>query len=106
MEFFVVSALSMGMVALFALVTAVAMTIRGFVLSILWGWFLVPLGLPVISIPLGIGVALIVTFLTAPGKAGKAEEKATAEKLQERMTQVFLGPFIALLIGWVVHQFV
>ena len=38
--------------------------LRGLVLKILWGWFLVPLGVMAITIPHALGFATIVTYLT------------------------------------------
>ncbi len=38
--------------------------LRGFVLKIVWGWFVVPLGIAVITIPHALGLAAVVTYLT------------------------------------------
>ena len=70
----------------------------GFVLSILWGWFAAPLGLPVISIPMAIGVALTGKMLL--GFRSKAEGGAKA------WLSIIGVPLIALAIGWVAKGFV
>ena len=36
----------------------------GLVLSLLWGWFFVPLGLPQIGIGLALGISLTLSYLT------------------------------------------
>lgn len=40
--------------------------LSGYVLSVLWGWFIVPtFGLPLLTIPVAIGVMLVVAYLEA-----------------------------------------
>lgn len=53
------------------------MALKGFVLSKLWLWFIVPLGVVAINIPTACAISLIVTLLTA--KAGKGENKNLLE---------------------------
>jgi hypothetical protein len=75
--------------------------IQGWVLSIMWGWFIVPLfHLPPLSILQAIGLTLVVVLLT--GSASK-----TAQTSEERVTNIatgVIGPFIALLVGWIIHS--
>ena len=73
--------------------------LRGWVLSILWGWFMVPVfGLPVLNIPFAIGLALVVRLLTS-SSSSKDDDKYA-------WTKPFLSPFAALLVGWIVLQFI
>ena len=52
--------------ALLMLLFAIPSTIfQGFVLSQLWLWFFVPLGVPSIGVANAIGITLLVSFLTA-----------------------------------------
>ncbi|MNL15671.1 hypothetical protein D3C87_1366730 [compost metagenome] len=73
---------------------------RGYVLSILWGWFIVSaFGLPPLTIPLAIGVSLIVGFLTI---------RHTKEEQLEMPVRIWLTaamPALVLLVGWVVTKF-
>lgn len=72
---------------------------RGYVLSILWGWFIVrAFGAPPLNIPLAIGLSLIVGFLT--------------QRLTKKQEDVYflvmgasLGPAMVLLFGWIVTKF-
>ena len=53
------------MLAFIAGIMVVSCLLRGWVLSILWRWFMVPtLGLPALSVPQAIGIALVVGMLT------------------------------------------
>ena len=80
--------------------------LRGYVLSILWRWFMVPtLGLPQLSVVQAIGIAMVVSFLTYHDDLDlQRSERSLGQK-----TVIFLCRIIyllfALLFGWVVHQF-
>jgi hypothetical protein len=74
---------------------------RGFVLSILWGWFMVPLfGLPALNIPFAIGIALVVGFLTH--QSSNENEKTD---WGNSITMAVMYPALILLVGWVVTFF-
>jgi hypothetical protein len=90
----------MGLLAIIILIVAgvVVLSIaRGFVLSYLWQWFVVPFGLPNIGVAHAIGISLIVSFLTYEG--AKTDNKDVAEAIS--------GPVIQLVVvfafGWLVH---
>lgn len=73
---------------------------RGYVLSIMWAWFLVPLGMTPISVSLAIGFALIVGFLTVNNQ--KKEHDGVVDSLASSIAT----PLVFLIIGWIVHFFV
>ena len=80
----------------------VAVIFEGFVLSILWKWFVVPVfGAPVLTITYAIGLALIVGMLTA-----KARKQEHAPELVEVLSQGLVTPLVFLVIGWIVKAFV
>jgi hypothetical protein len=87
-----------------------AYLLDGWVLSKLWGWYIAPLGLPSLTIPMAIGVAIVVGYLTSgistkPCKDNRSKE----EKIEDSLTAtaaVFAKPFLALGVGWIVFQFV
>lgn len=82
-----------------ALIAALA-TWRGLILSIMWTWFLVPLGVPTITIPLAIGFSLLVGFLTPSA----AKEKN--DSFGEAMAEGIVSPLVFLLLGWIVKLFI
>lgn len=63
-------ALIIGAVFAAFIITALLLW-RGFVLSVMWSWFLVPLGLPTIQVPHAIGIAAIVGMMTSRGSSSK-----------------------------------
>lgn len=87
-------------VAIAVATITLASILEGLVLSVMWGWFLVPLGAPKIGVALAIGVSLIVGMLTH--QHSKSEDGEWVEKI----VGAFLGPLLILCIGWIVHKFI
>jgi hypothetical protein len=79
------------------LAAALGVMWSGFVLSILWGWFMVPLGLPALGVAQAIGIALVAGMLTHQMPRGEAETSAL-------FAFAFLAPLFSLAIGWVVKS--
>ena len=75
--------------------------LHGAALYHLWGWFLVPLGLPAVSVPWGIGIGLVVSYLTHHEIPKKGEETETVAL----WTSAFFRPLLALAVGWFIHRF-
>lgn len=77
-----------------------AIVLKGLVLSILWGWFAVPVfNAPSISVPQAIGIALVSHLLTHQYVPSKDSDG------WQSLTFLFLGPLFSLLIGWIVKGF-
>ena len=91
------TALSLGFIALMTM-------LRGFVLSKLWGWFMVPVfGLSPLSVVAGIGVALVVQFLVQyPLDYAK---EADPKKSRTTIITGLSIPFVTLAFGYIVHLF-
>lgn len=106
MEFFVIVAAIGGIIAFFVGLVVVLSILRGWVLSILWGWFMVPiLGLPALSIPQAIGIAVVVGLLTHQSHSSPEDKNEPNGKKWGRMLEPLLSPWIALAFGWVVKQY-
>lgn len=77
-----------------------------FALSVLWGWFVVPLfGLPALSMAYAYGVALV--FRAA---AGMRSEPKSEKKLGQLIAERFILPpvfaAVLLLAGWIAKSFI
>ncbi len=83
---------------------AISALFRGWVLSILWGWFMVPLGLPALSVVTCMGVALVIGFLTHQ-YVDNDNGKDGGERIARLISFAILYPLIALLMGWIIKQF-
>lgn len=85
-----------------ALIAAAAIW-RGYALSILWGWFIVPaFGAAHLSIPLAIGVSLIATALTNHRTYKEVEDNS---KKWTPLVILLVQPAFLLLFGWVAKQY-
>lgn len=72
---------------------------QGWAISILWGWFVVPLGLPEIGIAAAIGVSI-----TASALSSRYRKTEDADKWSV-ITYALLRPIILVLVGYLVKQF-
>ena len=76
---------------------------RGYVLSVLWGWFVIPVfEAPRLTTVGAIGLSLIASFLTYQSNAAK---KRDDDALIEALAVAAVVPAMALTMGWVVHLF-
>lgn len=72
----------------------------GFVLTILWRWFMATsFGLPPLSIAAGIGISLVIQMLV-PTPTVKDEDYSIGSALGK----AFVKPAVALLMGWIVNH--
>ena len=97
MELLAVLGLLLGVAGLIV----VSSLLNGYVLSVVWGWFFVPvLNLPPISVLQAIGIAMVVSFLTYHDSGKKSSEQETATLV----AMIFVRPFITLFFGWILHS--
>jgi len=80
----------------------------GWVLSVLWGWFVQPIfNVPSLSIPLAIGFSMVVGFLTKqPSSTSGSKDKEISSLIAEVIVYSILYPLFTLFFGWVVLQFI
>ena len=84
----------------------------GFVLSVLWTWFVVPaFQVPALSIVLAIGVTMAIRMITStPSPSGYKEDESKKKSAGLHLFDVaaysFLYPLFALAFGAIVHAFV
>lgn len=82
-------------------VVVVTTLLNGYALSVLWGWFVVPaFGVPALSVPAAIGLAMVVGMMAKQIEIND-DDKDQAGK---RLAAIFLKPLLALLLGWIVKQ--
>lgn len=84
-----------------------AILFRAWVLTILWGWFVVPYGLPTLTITTALGISLIVGMFTSHLQS-KPTEKGSRDistLVGQVMSQAFGAPLVVLLMGWIITWF-
>ena len=76
---------------------------NAYALSVVWGWFIVStFGLPEISIPVALGIALIATIL----KSNSGNSTEFNEELFVKIITATITPFMYIGIGYVYLQFI
>ena len=84
-------------------IAAYTAALNGWGLTKLWAWFISPLGLPLLSIPAAIGIALTVSYLTHQIDTDKEPDKEEYwVKLLKSFFFVTFKVILALLMGWIV----
>lgn len=84
----------------FVLLFVVASSLEGLVLSFLWEWFVVPLGLRPVSILHAIGICVLLDFVTYHYYDYKKSDEAG---LKTSLMYIVIRPIIAMAIGAAVH---
>ena len=88
----------------------VGIVLRGWVLSTLWAWFLVPLGAVEIGIAAALGISIIIgmftTHLTHDTVKVKLNDQRTLPDLYATIVSKSIGgPLISLMFGWIISLF-
>ena len=84
------------------LLFTVGIILKGWVLSILWGWFVAPVfHLPQLSVVVAIGVSLALSYTIN----GMSARKSAPNNAGEDVITLLIGPLFVLFIGWIIHQF-
>jgi len=78
----------------------------GFVLSILWGWFVVEtFSLPALSIPVAIGINSIIRLVVIDVDYD-VEQKEFSTRIVQSVTTILTKPTLFFVMGWIVVQFI
>lgn len=78
----------------------------GYVLSILWGWLIVPtFFVPILNIPSAIGVMMVAGYVTKQLSYAQWVDGKKEEALKWERWMRWVKPAFALLLGWAVTLF-
>ncbi len=80
------------------------MLLNGWALSVMWGWFLVPLGLPPIGMAMAIGIGSIIGLLQHTPAAKPLKKGKELEDWLNRLGNAVLKVGVVLLVGWIAHK--
>jgi len=79
---------------------------KGYVLSVLWGWFIVPIfGAPALGVVPAIGLAVMLAYLSYRAYGHQKDERSWSDQFLERSVMSVVHPSFALCFGWIVHLF-
>ena len=94
-----------GLPLIVAVLLVYGYVVDGYVLSMMWGWFIVPVfHLPTLSIVQAIGVGMVVSFLVRSYFMAKEDinKKSKWEKVGY-CAGAIISPWLTLLIGWFIY---
>lgn len=77
-----------------------AVLFNGYVLLRLWAWFVVPFGLPPLTLPWAIGLSIIVSMAK-----GWPEGTSDPESPWFTLLKPYISATVYLALGWIVHGF-
>lgn len=96
---------SLGCLGVLVILIA-SVILSGFVLQLLWSWFVVPtFDAPSLTIPAAIGLSCVVTYLTNEGNTANQQKENMDEAVIRLLTFAIGRPVMYLGIGWVIHLF-
>lgn len=90
----------LGLFWSFVLLFVIASSLEGLVLSYLWEWFVVPLGLKPVSTLHAIGICVLLDFITYHYYDYKKSEEVG---LAASISYIIIRPIVAITVGAAVH---
>lgn len=83
----------------FAIALVVLLVIQqAWAISVLWGWFIVPLGLPAIGIASAVGISVTLSAM-------RGRRKGPDDEGWKAIAGSALQPWFCLAIGWIAKQY-
>lgn len=86
-------------------VAIIGMLINGWTLTILWEWFIVPFGLPQLSLVQAVGIAMVVGYLTYHYQEEPKDKAEPMERVGRSLGFTVARPIFVLGFGWLIHLF-
>lgn len=87
-----------GVIFLAFLVAIPSFVLRGFVLMMLWKWFIVPIGVSPLSFVPAVGCVIIFGFLCKTPRVNKKKS------IKESLIELYLEPMMVLFCGWILYK--
>ena len=79
--------------------------LTGFTISVLWGWFVVPLGVTAIGMANAFGLSVMIMFFKIRGRKEFVKSVLIEKSELRKWTEHLVTPVIALTIGWLTTLF-
>lgn len=96
----------LGYVTTLVVFIVISALLNGYVLSVFWGWFVVPVfDVASITTLQAYGIMLTVGLLKGSASTNNDSNKSTADKLGELLATSIFMPLFCLFFGYIVHLF-
>lgn len=95
----------LGAIALIPLVLVITYLINGWVLTILWGWFIVPIfHLPALTLIPALGLGIVAGYLTYQTPPDvETVKRGSWERMFVTVGGALIQPLITLVVAWIIH---
>jgi hypothetical protein len=102
MEGVIVFAIVIIMLVMICVVSIPLILLRGYILCQIWNWFIPENfeGAPEMTIPLALGISLLITILTMNTQGIKADMYSEGKLETKDKIAASLGPILSLLTAW------
>jgi len=97
---------TLGLIFFVIIICILSTMWTGFATFLLWGWFLVPLGVTKITFPMAMGIGVIISFLTTTTLSNKNDEEELFDQFMEEFFKEIARPLMAIVFGFVIQLFV
>lgn len=94
-----------GIITVTFVTMVLGILLNGWAFSLLWEWFVAPLGYPVLSIPQAIGLTMTIAYVTHQYQKDEDKDKPFLEVLGRSISLAIVKPFMCLGIGFIVKSF-
>ncbi len=99
-----------GIIILFVFMMGYSIVVGGYVISILWAWFITPIfAIPVPAIIACSGLAVFTSYITGVASNSAVAAAKRKDEGSDSSYMVIVGlihPWMVLGLGWLIHQFV
>lgn len=96
---------TIGQITVLFLIMVLNAIYSGYVLSILWLWFIVPtFNLPSLNIPIAIGIIYILRLILSDDTDNDVK-RTFDEKVRWALIMAILKPSLFWFAGWIAYQF-
>lgn len=95
-----------GFITVTSTILFVSAIVNGYVLAVLWGWFIIPVfHVPSITLFQSIGLAITASFLLDRLKTEKSEDTEDSIPLYigRAIGYMMMRPMLTLSFGWLIH---
>ena len=82
--------------------------VGGWALSVMWGWFVVPLfNVPAFGIAQAVGLMCVIGMIVPhPSVNSDGKKHDTIDVIVMTFVEAFVRPLLSIGIGWIVYQFI
>ena len=90
---------------LYIVLSLLSILLTGFTISVLWEWFVVPLGVTPIGMANAFGLSVMIMFFKIRGRKDFVKDVLVEKSETRKWIEHLVTPVIALTIGWLTTLF-